>query len=393
MPVEDIGDDVTFRLDVGFPADSESMARLLADTDVVARWEERGLLVTSDEAAELVLREEMSERAGVFDDWGETHREFAGVYLDHSDGGQVVVSTTDASTVEELKRIGSEAGLSDEDLLVRLVDNSMRAIANARDSVRKLRGVSGAGIDVEANAVVATVSPAGAEGLPRTVDDIEVIATVGADTDSACSSRVDCEDNIRAGLHVYMDGEGGCTSGFAVGENGSPHEGILTAGHCWYGETGAIENGDRLIGYAHGGSAQGLYDGTLADARRVRIYTPPDIKAWVFVGPNNKNNQITGVRENIHQGDTMCIYARYNQDCGIVEDVGYSYESETCGCDVGGAVRANYDEQDGDSGGPIVGAALNTAAGIHSGGSGGGLSRFSRATLAAGETFTTIRHF
>jgi hypothetical protein len=384
-----LSESVRFRGEVHFPNDDATMQQLLTDPDAVQNEEQFGYLATDAEVEELARRDHLAELAAAFDVWGKSHETFGGTFQDHARDGLVVVSTTDPSDVDELTQVGREAGLESDQFDIRTVPNSYATLEEAVHQAMELPDVVGAGIDTEGNGIL-VVSSVSDPRVPDEIDGVPTRTVTGTNADNACASRFSCTTNIRAGIALDQSGSTReCTSGFAA-EDSDGFEVVLTAGHCFYGVSAYIENDGTTIGHTEGHNA--LVAGSTSDSRPIRIYNPPDIRAWIYLSSTDKDHQITGVRGSIVQYNTVCIRAIHSQNCGTVETVGYNYVDEVCSCPILSAYLATYANIGGDSGGPIVGTQGDIAWGINAGTT-DGWGRFTAASRAEVETGVNIRHF
>lgn len=365
------------RASYGFPAQPARVRTMLAATDN-GPTEQYGFPLTRQEQAELVARSAYARRfqrqtlpvVERLDGYG-------GVWVDHRNGGQMVVGLTNPT---QAARRHVQARLPRDDRGVRFVrvDDSAaeldRALRRADRDWKALRtGVrpQAFGISYRHNRLVVKVLPSQLKKARRSVArmarragvDVAVESSARV-TDSACSSRAKCFDPLRLGTRINYRAvyraraprrQWNCAIGFMLSDRT-----ILTAGHCthkrkgpWHGHAAYRARFGRI-----GERVSTRYTSEHRDLARIRLDDwRPNRTARIYgdVWPI----RLTQPGKVIDNMDVCVSLARQNRFwCGRVTEPVARWRSSTAGIWVWGAgMRFNASGRTslpGDSGSPIV---------------------------------------
>lgn len=221
-------------------------------------------------------------------------------------------------------------------------------------------------IDVKTNEVVvrvpaATFSTLAAADVPDGVR-VEQGEQVTQHPD-ACTSRTDCDDDLRAGLVLRRSGTLWCSLGFTA-RSSSGTRWALTAGHCvgtigetWSNGTGTIRTVGQATDFLNAGNQ---------DAGAIQVtnaYYSAQTAGRIMIGPSSYS-PVTGESYNL-VNDVNCLSASYTNParagnpCATVTEVGASIKTKMAG----------YDPCGGDSGGGwywLPGSGSRYAVALHS---------------------------
>lgn len=313
---------------------------------------------------------------------------FGSLYIDHVDGGTVVVNRViaDAGIADEVSR----AGLAD---VVRYsqVEHSSSELSNVfQDLSKGLPAVQSAesplalSVEPRSQRVVVGSVPGAAltAQQKRWLQQAQAKygravgrGGVGRASASACSWP-SCDAPLRGGLWISntTSGSNTCTSGFmAQSKTDTARRFMITAGHCTgttYYQKKSTQGVFVKIGNRH---ANSYFDST-GDAALYTIdsnteWTP---RGWVYVRPSTHSDPALSTTENasyaILRGSTagtgayVChTGATIGTRCGEVLDGTFTgtYDGKT----VNNLARVRFTNCQGDSGGPVYRS--NTAYGIY----------------------------
>ncbi|MEW2014361.1 MULTISPECIES: hypothetical protein [Microbacterium] len=368
------------RAELGFPASTDAIARILATEGLTIRSSaaalapevnEYGFIGTAAETAEISRRNALvesfeSEAPEVLEAPG-----FAGYYLDNINGGTLVVqfqpgqAPTDLAT--ELRELAISSGSSEEDIAIREVEHSSAdldaAMHAAWDEAQKAGyapNIASIAEDPLTNSLDITLTDASVgELVQRTLEASGVDASYEVDQevgDLDCSSRTDCDAPRRGGVGIDRS-NAGCTTGWVMVRNGV--RGAITAGHCWYGATGTVTSGGETYGSLT--STNALAPGTHADMRWISI--PSNAQPWIYANNSAKSNVVKGQSLGA-VGSTACQFGRNSATprCGTISSTNVSHYSATVGGTVYGQSRSTMSGQGGDSGGAVASSTAGTTA-------------------------------
>jgi streptogrisin C len=331
-------------IDGDAPEPSDEIAAALIDPGMAAAMV-RDLNMTAGEVPQRLAAE---SRAAVVERGlkGKLGSQFAGAWLE--DGASLVVATTDASQVDEIRSAGAEARVVSRSLA------QLEAVKAGLDNViaRPAPSIHTWHVDVATNSVVveaedpaspAVASFVGTLGLAD--GTVRVVAATG--------ERPRPLYDTRGGDEYIINGNTLCSVGFSV--NG----GFVTAGHC--GGTGSPTAGSNWV-------AQGTFRGSsfpINDYAWVQTNgswnTLPNVNNYAGGSVNVAGSQVAGV------GSSVCRSGRTTGwRCGTIQalNVTINYAQGP----VYEATRTSACAEGGDSGGSFISG--NQAQGVTSGGSG-----------------------
>lgn len=236
-----------FRSTFGLPVEIDRITAVMVERPNNGSAEMYGLFLTEEEMAEMKRREELSvlgdqvrEIARAWDGGAE----YGGQWIDHLQGGVLVVATTGDVHVAEGKL--RSVILRSQDLRVVKVDHSLTELEQVMATIASLHPRSDDGlnqiyIDEVANVVEVVVDdPATFDAGPVAAEAVRIVAGGRfeeiADPNSTYTSG---RGGIDIGVYTTT-GTGGkwCTYGFNVWRSGSAA--MITAGHCSDGTTSAL---------------------------------------------------------------------------------------------------------------------------------------------------------
>lgn len=235
------------------------------------------------------------------------------------------------------------------------VTRSMRELGELVERIRKgkdklsqaANGDANVTIDVKTNEVVVRAAPAKFSTLSATDVPVGVRVERGGQLTEhldACTSRSDCDNDLRAGLVLRRSGTLWCSLGFTARSSGIRW--ALTAGHClgsigetWSNGTSTI----RTIGPATDSLNSGAQDVTAI--RVTNAFYSAQTAGRIMIGPSSYA-PVTNESYNL-VGDVNCLSASYTNParagnpCATVTNVGSNIKTRMTG----------YDPCGGDSGG------------------------------------------
>lgn len=300
----------------------------------------------------------------------------AGVWIDHANGGRVVVASLRPGIAADAAAALGLGGLLSERRAARTMrqlEALSNAVGQAIDSLPPAaRSAIVSHIDVPANQVVVTVAASSVRSAPQWVlarslarrYGTAVAVRAGSIPHDDCTTR-DCPPPLRGSIQIYGPPGGPCSAGFVVRSRSDAKQYVLTSGHCgsgtWVHNFGGA---GHVIGATHRIHDSGDVDGQIVNINNVSGWNP---KNWVIHGafgtlPRNETFTITSVASNAEQttGHYLCRtgYASGTQ-CGAIVITGARSGNNTDlvgiqACAVGG-----------DSGGPYYEHSTHKAFGIH----------------------------
>lgn len=273
---------------------------------------------------------------------------FSGLFIEHDPQFVVVILSTDTTRAADVSDIARDSELGDEWVL-RVVRYPLRQLQDdAFRAANMLLGIGDVWVNVRENLVEARILQGASipSGLPKTVRTSETTVLGGPSVD------------IYGGLGL----SNGCTSGFAVQQQGTTVTGILTAGHC--GNTTSYA-GVNLPFQA------GLYSGSHDEqwhtipglTPRNRVATNP-IGGWTAI-----TSRAYASAQAI--GSWVCKYGTATMfGCGTLDNKGFCAAwVPNFNCTYHMVSNDDLDlSSPGDSGGPVF--RLNSAWGLTSGSTG-----------------------
>jgi streptogrisin C len=303
----------------------------------------------------------------------------AGVWIDHANGGRVVVASVRPGIAANTAAALGLDGLVTEQRAARTMRQLQALSDGVGQAIESLPASARSGIvshiDVPANQVVLTVAATDARSTPQWVlaqslarrygDAVTVRA--GSIPHDDCTTR-DCPPPLRGSVQINRSGSS-CSAGFVVRSRSDAKQYVLTAGHCGSGTwLHTFSGAAHVIGATHSSRDSGDVDGMLININNVSGWNPQN---WVIHGafaglPRDESFAITSVAGNGEQttGHYLCRtgYASGTQ-CGAIVITGARLGNNTDlvgirACAVGG-----------DSGGPVYEHSTHKAFGIHVGSS------------------------
>ncbi|WBB81695.1 hypothetical protein O7606_10190 [Micromonospora sp. WMMD882] len=272
--------------------------------------------------------------------------------------GVTHVALTDQASADRAATVGRSLGLT---VQARVVERSYDELERLADTVRAgadqlaVLAKGRVGVEVESNKVTVALTaqeeaslpkgavPSWATIVPASVDEVE---------EDVCTSRANCNDNLRSGLVIRRSG-GGCSLGFTA-RSSTGTRWALTSGHCGGGSVTNWSTAGTPIGPMHpvnalnsgavdAGAIQVTNAGYAADTLgRIAI----SASTWVPVKGRAHTMSFIWV------GDVVCVSARYaapatfGNPCGVI--------TKTSDASQRGLVRyEGYDPCPGDSGGGV----------------------------------------
>ena len=266
---------------------------------------------------------------------------FGGAWMS-PDGSQLVVATTDATRLDEIRAAGAEP---------RLVGHTLAALEGARatlDAGPVPADVHAWYVDVASNTLVIAAAGAQAPGalalrarIPGTA--VRIVAT----------ERPRPLYDVRGGDEYILNSNTLCSVGFAV------HGGFVTAGHC--GRVGSPTAGSNWV-------AQGTVRGSVfpgSDHAWVQLnaswFSLPTVNNWAGGAVDVRGSAVAT------PGSSVCRSGRTTRwRCGVIQAHGVTINYAAG--PVYGATQTSACAEGGDSGGSFISG--NQAQGVTSGGSG-----------------------
>jgi Trypsin len=172
---------------------------------------------------------------------------WGGAYIDHEQGGQLVVQATDEAA---LTRAVAAVSSGDVPVITKKVPRSVAALETVSDQLFQRAETSDTRVGLHVNVVdnVVDVAPIAADGASRTRSSTDIdaliegnegqarpVASVAEPVPMSCSGTYQyCDEPLRGGVVVYQreSGSGFCTTGFNVVSTVDLKSYVLTAGHC-----------------------------------------------------------------------------------------------------------------------------------------------------------------
>lgn len=379
-----MADATRFRSEMGLATEPGVVADITGSRQ---RSEEFGLALTQAEEALLneraKLPAELDRLAGYqrkrASKWG-------GLWITYPTGGTLDnVATVNVSLVDNPS--GHEAalrGLIPENTTLELrqvrhseetLDALHEVIADDRDYFRALGTVFYSAVTlVPENIVEISVS--------RLDPDIEakLLARFGADKvriregnevkPDVCT-RTNCGPPWRGGMKIYRTATAGCTSNFVARYySGVWFYNLWTSGHCGNGTWREGSGSGTIIG-----STVSNYFFNNSDADVQTISMPASARDNKFINSTSANCAdpcpLTSIvskegRDADEIGEMVCNNGAFSgRRCGTLKATAFSFNWEEEGLVLLRQRRATYSRQPGDSGGPVVTATTNRAAGSH----------------------------
>ncbi|WP_117208434.1 hypothetical protein [Allorhizocola rhizosphaerae] len=297
-----------------------------------------------------------------------TKESWAGGWFDPYTARHHIAVTTPAAAKDVAALAAKTPGLSVD---THQVTRSMRELGALVEQIRggsdKLAKVANnqVTIDVKTNEVVVRVPQAQFATLTAADVPVGVRVEQGSQVSEhldACTSRTDCDNDLRAGLVLRRSGTLWCSLGFTARSGGTRW--ALTAGHCigTIGETWS--NGTSTIRTV-GPATDALNSGN-QDAGAIQVtnaFYSAQTAGRIMVGPSSFA-AVTGESYNL-VNEVNCLSASYTNParagnpCATVTDVGASIKTRMSG----------YDPCGGDSGGGwywLPGSGNRYAVALHS---------------------------
>jgi streptogrisin B len=301
---------------------------------------------------------------------------FGGLWIDHANGGRVVVATLTPGITGP-----AAAGLGLDDLITeRPAVHPLTRLQALSDEVggailslpEAAKGAVTSYIDVPTNRIVVTVAPGRGDSTPERVLAASLAERYGAaltvrsgaaTQDDACYTS-SCPPPLRGSVLIKRTGSR-CTAGFVVRSRSDAKPYILTAGHCGHGTwTHYFYGLDHTIGTTHRSRDSGNVDAQLIPINNVPGWAP---RNWVIHGafadlPRDESFSITSVASNSQQttGYYLCRTGfQTGTQCGAIVAPGASRGNNT------GLVGIRACAEPGDSGGPVYEPETHRAFGLH----------------------------
>ncbi len=371
---------VAFREGFGLPADRNTIQSLLADPQTSDnQWQ---VPLSADERSQV-------ERQLAFQQ--EDHdllsfvradlKGFAGVFIDHPNGGRYVVLTTRPPTADQRQQAerlapdGARVVFRDAD---RTYDQLMEVYDSISDEAQQSEdsSVLGIGLTEKENLVVVSV---GLDTPERVVKDLTDrygnairVERHAADEATACNDRFDCHaDPWRGGIEMQANGSSNpaCTMGFQVYEPSTGDKLVLSAGHCSPNSWAHDLSNPEYIGPT---TERNYFNNATADALVINI------SKWYghkfYVRSSEPGVEVTGVQA--WGDDTLYDFVcksgyKTQQSCGYIyympyessEDAGHCGDDGWSGCQTLKQQRKvlitllapweTYGVDHGDSGAPV----------------------------------------
>jgi streptogrisin C len=211
------------------------------------------------------------------------------------------------------------------------------------------------GIDVQANTVVAAVTPSRAQKFAASAPaSVSVVAkpAIKTEEDAGCTSRAACDWTVRAGAMLWRSSTGNnvCSVGF-TGRTSGGQRYVFTAGHCSNGNGVNWGTGGLSIGPMHASMNSGAVDAALI--RVTNSWFTGDLGGEIYHETSpGRTLPVKGVAPTLSYivaGETVCLSANYTSPngpnlCGVV--------GTNSDASVRGMVRVDgLDACGGDSGG------------------------------------------
>lgn len=266
------------------------------------------------------------------------------------------LAVTSVPTATELATAGRVLGITVETRQVKRSLDDLERIADAlRSGDSALARAAGdkIGIDIKTNQVVAAVPADRLAALaPRVPEGVTLVVDEEVETEpDVCTSRANCDNNLRAGLVLRRSGVLWCSLGFTT-RSSTGTRWVLTAGHCHGGTNGETwSNGtttQRNIGPLWSANAinSGVVDASAIQTTNA-FYTG-DTTGRIAIGPSSwvpvKGSTFLLVNDVVCLSASYTNPARSGNPCATVTD--------TSDAQVRGMVRIQgYDACGGDSGG------------------------------------------
>ncbi len=306
--------------------------------------------------------------------------EFAGLWIDHDDGGRVKIAF---SGNVEVNLAAARRGFAEPDVLIGVpVANSGATLAALRDQIRADRALLSSSIlgrywfvtvEEDNNVVSMTVeglTPAQRGFLEQRYGTAAFRVVDGAApqpgaTTNCPGDRHHCNNPLRGSIKIANITRGGeCSLGFTGRDNATGGSIIITAGHCAeYGNL--LSHNNRLIGTVSKSEIIALAD-SLKARENTSNWSISNLVYRAQYDDSYRIHHISG-NTNVANGTALCNagFVTGGPDCQTVMDgdwegfVGPRYHYNQV------QVRGCFRE--GDSGGPVY--AANTAFAIAFGGS------------------------
>lgn len=292
---------------------------------------------------------------------------YAGLWVDHRDGGKVKVGTTQQGiTAGVPAQFGVPASLVEEVVVARTL-GQLQAAADDVAARAALIGSAAnrptAEIDVIANRIRVNVPDPFDPDVQQLLGDVRalygpslrVVVDAAVAVAAACT-RFQCPPPLRGGIEIANARTGGlCSAGFNV-KNAEGTKFLLTAGHCG---TGTWRHG-RRVSRKIGSVVRRQFGGRI-DSELIKIDNPGfwDPGNLVFHSPTIPAFPITSVARRATMGTYLCHSGRTTgTHCGPVISTWYNWEN------LRGLVIVRACADRGDSGGSIYSRRQHRAYGV-----------------------------
>lgn len=373
-PTDPVREAQRFRTAVGLPADIGTVTRLMADPSVDQR--RFGVPLTPAELRELNARAEAGSEVPIIQSYGEERAAdaYAGVYMDHQDGGVIRVGfTKDLDRhraavrarfpfVARLRFFEADSTLSALNALHERIGDDLRDLRRSGIAVVTIA------TDVPNNAVAIGVHNLTAEDKQSLTERYGEQIRVVEDAAPVKRRRREIQSPpFAGGLQIHSDDFFECTSGFVAKSRTGAARYLLTAGHC------GAQSTIWLQGEAANSTLGGTYIGTMAqnefydggeDGGKINMNANFESSK---VYANGEYRGISSVESTDFVGQFVCksgITTEYT--CGVLRDNNFSLYYQDEDVILHRQRRATLTSDFGDSGSPIF--ELNQAQGILSGG-------------------------
>jgi hypothetical protein len=366
-------DAMVFRVNSGLPSDLGYIRSLAADPSTSNN--DFGLALTAGELADLRSRPTGKSLRALRDFLGSRPGLSGGVFIDQAARGVVDVAVTvqpSATLVADLRaQLPPNATLrvrqvahAEADL--RALQDRLAADGTARTPLGRL--IASVSTDVRANTVKVGAKPENVDALRAALIATGAagmytvhIAEVPQDTADTTCTRDDCRSplDLRGGLKIFP---GWCTHGFVV-KSGTNFLGT-TAGHC----------GTIGTNWTHGGEAIGTttkqsdFQGSDADAL---IFDSPNTRAstCIYIDPNASDcfniRSVQQLADDAVGDEVRQSGATTGREIGYVTDT--DWDGNFGCCFYNNLIRANYNNDFGDSGAPVYQVNGAIAVGLNKG--------------------------
>jgi len=329
---------------------------------------------------EAILRIERQDDAGrlaalLANRWPHT---YGGLWIDHADGGAVVIAVTRPGTgIAEARALGL-AGVSREVVVERSLSELEAVGAAAGRSAERAFARAGdhptSAIDVKRNVVsIAMPKPASARlelrqeryasAMGKAFGSAVVITTGGrtATFDDGCTDSA-CDPPLRGGISIKSAKN--CSTGFVVTVNATGARAVTTAGHCGPTSTGVYTHHSISIGSTVAFQDSGDVDSRAVSIRDTTYWAPEN---WVFdqgfggrlAKPSYEISSRATTAATV-VGTYLCRTGRNTDtECGEVTVLGGRRSGNR------GLIGLDACASGGDSGGSVYDPANNRAYGTH----------------------------